>query len=39
MIPGVIETGLFSNRIISSIIVGYENGGVTERFFSGEFIS
>lgn len=28
MIPGVIETGLFSNKIITSIIVGYQKGEV-----------
>jgi ribose 5-phosphate isomerase A len=30
MIPGVIETGLFSSKIISSIFVGYATGEVRE---------
>jgi ribose 5-phosphate isomerase A len=30
MIPGVIETGLFSNKIITSVFVGYESGEVKE---------
>jgi ribose 5-phosphate isomerase A len=30
MIPGVIETGLFSSKIITSIFVGYPNGEAKE---------
>jgi ribose 5-phosphate isomerase A len=30
MIPGVVETGLFPNRIITSILIGYSNGDVKE---------
>lgn len=30
LIPGVIETGLFSNKIITSIVVGYQKGDVKE---------
>lgn len=32
MIPGVIETGLFSSKVVTSIIVGYDTGEVKERF-------
>lgn len=32
MIPGVIETGLFSNKIITSVFVGTSNGAVREIF-------
>lgn len=32
MIPGVIETGLFSNKIITSVFVGTSNGEVREIF-------
>lgn len=31
-IPGVVETGLFINRMVSSVIVGHKTGEVTERF-------
>ncbi len=30
MIPGVIETGLFSNKVVTSVFVGYQNGQVRE---------
>ncbi len=30
MIPGVVETGLFSFRIVTSVFVGYRNGEVKE---------
>lgn len=30
-IPGIVETGLFINRMVSSVIVGHKNGEVTER--------
>ena len=30
MIPGVIETGLFSNKVVSSVFVGYPDGRVRE---------
>jgi ribose 5-phosphate isomerase A len=32
MIPGVIDTGLFSRKIVTSIFVGSESGEVVERF-------
>jgi ribose 5-phosphate isomerase A len=32
MIPGVIETGLFSGKIVSGIIIGYPSGEVKEIF-------
>ncbi|MGC1240680.1 MAG: ribose-5-phosphate isomerase RpiA [Chryseosolibacter sp.] len=34
MIPGVIETGLFSSKIVTSVFVGSNNGGVREIFIS-----
>jgi hypothetical protein len=30
MIPGVIETGLFPNKIVTSLFVGFLNGDVRE---------
>jgi ribose 5-phosphate isomerase A len=30
MIPGVVETGLFSARVVTSILVGYANGEVKQ---------
>jgi ribose 5-phosphate isomerase A len=30
MIPGVVETGLFSKKIVTSVIAGFENGEVRE---------
>jgi ribose 5-phosphate isomerase A len=32
MIPGVIETGLFSSKVVTAIIIGYETGEVREIF-------
>ena len=36
MIPGVVETGLFSKKIVTSIFVGYDNGEVIERYPQGK---
>jgi ribose 5-phosphate isomerase A len=30
MIPGVVETGLFSNKVVTSVLVGYADGRVRE---------
>jgi len=35
MIPGVIETGLFSAKIVTSVFVGSENGEVSEMVING----
>ena len=32
MIPGVVETGLFSSKVVTAIIIGYETGEVREIF-------
>jgi ribose 5-phosphate isomerase A len=32
MIPGVIETGLFSSKVVTAIIIGYETGEIREIF-------
>ena len=32
MIPGVIETGLFSSKVVTAIIIGYQTGEVREIF-------
>ncbi|MEO5600764.1 MAG: ribose-5-phosphate isomerase RpiA [Cyclobacteriaceae bacterium] len=36
IIPGVVETGLFSKKIVTSIFVGYDNGEVIERYPQGK---
>ena len=32
MIPGVVEAGLFSNKIVTSVLIGYPDGEVKEIF-------
>jgi len=34
MIPGVVETGLFPAKMVTSIFTGYENGDVSEVFIN-----
>jgi ribose 5-phosphate isomerase A len=34
MIPGVIETGLFSNKVVTTIFAGYDSGKVKEIFIN-----
>lgn len=37
LIPGVVETGLFLHTMVHSIIIGHEDGSVSERKLSGSF--